>query len=120
MKILETTEYPTRYAAFDNPGAIVVYAGAHRGNGYEAAHYSNHKHSPHFPHLDTAGVCGEIIGNFSRPDGGFAVVVHAERPDRARSQKTFRQKQRFGKMDAALAEFVRLIELAEAWAGGAA
>ena len=115
MITIETTEYPTRYAAFDNPGALVIYIGDHRGNGYEAASYSNHVSNPHFPHLETAGVWGEIIGNFSRPDGGFSVTVHAERPDRQRTQRTFRQPVRFGKLSDAIAEFMRLIGDAQTW-----
>ena len=82
-----TTEYPTRYAAFETPGIVWEQTNKDIKNthsGYEYAVYYEPYKNTHFVDL-TDGIYAEIY-NFQNKE--YGVSVHSTRPDRSREQHT--------------------------------
>lgn len=84
---LTTDQYPTRYAAHDNPKHLVLYAGEldiYRG-GREIAVYADFMENSRYPHLRD-GVYVELYGLAPARERGLFVRSHAARPDGSRHQ----------------------------------
>jgi hypothetical protein len=85
-----TTEYPTRYMAYDNPGVIWEAANrdAKRQGGYEAAVYYLPMPNVKYPEI----VDGVYASIQSYQTAYWTVDIHATRPNGDRTQKTWRFK----------------------------
>lgn len=90
MDRITTTEYPTRYTAFDRPGVLVLAGQVEERGGFEAAVYQTLRQNAFYPHIDNDGVYVEVIG-LAKANGkgvrAWLVDAHASQTDRARAQK---------------------------------
>ena len=87
-EVRDTAEYPTRYAAFREPGIMFQSTKVEARGGYEAAAYSRQVDNVAWPGI-TDGVYVEVIG-LARERGsgvrGWLVDAQASRPDAERLQ----------------------------------
>ena len=81
---LDTTEYPTRYTAFDNPGQWVRYTG--ENPVLEMAVYHEPMQNARYGFDD--GIYAEVR---QYPDRRIRAECHATAPDASRDQKSWAQ-----------------------------
>lgn len=90
MDRITTTEYPTRYTAFDRPGVLVLAGQVEERGGFEAAVYQTLRQNAVYPHIDNDGVYVEVIGLAKASGKGvraWLVDGHASQPTREREQR---------------------------------
>lgn len=109
MNELRTSEYPTRYVAFDNPRTLVIAKNPEERGGFEAMVYdapiANTVHS---------GIEDGVYGEVSSYQGRYWIVqVHATKPTRFRSQNSW--KERTDSLTPAKETLKRLIAKANSW-----
>jgi len=85
METTQTTEYPTRYVAFDHPGEWVEHQTPEHRGGYEFAVYYQPMPNEAYPTL-TDGLYIEIV---SYQGKDWLLSAHATRPDIHREQRSF-------------------------------
>lgn len=83
MNTITTTEYPTRYVAFDNRHHLVRHEQPTLMGGFEAAVYSRAMENVAMPWL-TDGPFGEVVYHGGR--GVWTATVHGNMPDASRKQ----------------------------------
>lgn len=106
MQVITTTDYPTRYAAQDNPGYLVQQLNTIQQDGYELAAYSH----PVINLFDDRLSDG-MVANITILGKDFLVQVEATRPSRKREQ--FNIDGTFATYDVAEEFLIEMIEEGE-------
>jgi len=82
MKIIKTSEYPTRYVAYDNPRTLVLQKRIEKWGGYECAYYAYPVENQYWKGI-TDGLYASLV---VCQKAGYIVEIDVTLPNKERKQ----------------------------------